>query len=305
MIEVDRNGRARALRRRLQSDAPVLLDGATGTELERRGHPSQLPLWSTGALLHAPEAVETIHRHYVEAGAEIITANTFRTQSRVLAGSETTQGRALELSKTAVALARNAAALQPEQVWVAGSAPPLEDCYLPERVPGPGALEKEHHEHASNLARAGVDLILVETMNCIAEACAAAKAAHETDLPFFSSFICDQTGRLLSSERLEDAIEAVEEYGPEIVLVNCLPPSAVAGCLPALVASGRAFGVYANLGAPYPNSPDRRVEDHDPSAYVKQAEQWIAAGARVVGGCCGTTPAHIRALREAFPILRP
>jgi S-methylmethionine-dependent homocysteine/selenocysteine methylase len=253
----------------------------------------------------APEAIAAIHADYVDAGAEIITANTFRTQSRVLARSEAFRGRARELTRDAVTLARGAADRRPGRVWVAGSAPPLEDCYRPDWVPDARSLAIEHREHAAHLASAGVDLILVETMNCIAEALAAARAAAETRLPFWISFICGNDGRLLSGEPLGEALAAVRGTGPEVLLVNCLPPSAVIPCIGPLAASGCAFGIYANLGTPYPNAPDRHREDHDPLAFAEHARRWIDAGARVVGGCCGTTPAHIRRLREAHPVAAP
>lgn len=291
-----------SLLERMRAAGPVLLDGATGTELERRGHPSSLPLWSSHALLDAPEAVAEIHADYVDAGAEIITANTFRTQSRVLAKLAAAKGRARELTQRAVSLAREAARRRPGQVWVAGSAPPLEDCYRPDWAPDKNSLDIEHREHAEHLAEAGVDLILVETMNNIAESVSAARAAALTRLPFWISFICGGDGRLLSGESLGDALEAVRASGPEIVLVNCLPPSAVAQCLAPLAASGFAFGVYANLGAPSANSPDQRREDCDPADFALQARGWVEAGARVLGGCCGTTPEHIRALRAALPL---
>lgn len=287
---------------RMRGAGPVLLDGATGTELERRGLPSALPLWSSHALLDAPEAIAQIHAEYVDAGAEIITANTFRTQSRVLAKLAAAEGRARELTQRAVSLAREAADRRPGEVWVAGSAPPLEDCYRPDWAPDAKSLDIEHREHAVQLAEAGVDLILVETMNNIAESVSAARAAALTRLPFFISFICGSDGRLLSGERLGDALAAVRATGPAVVLVNCLPPSAVAPCLAPLAASGFAFGIYANLGAPYANSPARRREDCDPEDFAERARGWVAAGARVLGGCCGTTPEHIRALRAAFPL---
>lgn len=286
---------------RIARGGPLLLDGATGTELERNGVPSTLPLWSTLALLEAPDALVAVHAAYARAGAEVLTANTFRTQARVLATQERTRGRALELTRFAVAAARKGAAQAEARCWIAGSAPPLEDCYLPERVPGQPALDREHTEHAEHLAEAGVDLVLVETMNCVAEARAAAAAAVRTALPFWLSFVCDSRGRLLSGEPLETALDAVAPFEPQLVAINCLPPSAVDAALGPLAASGLPFGVYANLGAPYPNAPDQRVEDHDPASFLACAHTWVAHGARMIGGCCGTTPAHIRALREAFP----
>ncbi len=290
---------------RIARGTPLLLDGATGTELERLGIPSELPLWSTLALLEAPDALTRVHEAYAQAGADVVTANTFRTQARVLSLDPRTEGRAKELTQLAVDCARRGVDVDATSCFVAGSAPPLEDCYLPDRVPADAQLEAEHAAHADSLAASGVDLILIETMNCIREACAAAGAAKRTGLPFWVSFICDANGRLLSGEGLGTALERVALFEPELVAINCLPPSAVEGALDTLVRCGVAFGVYANLGAPCPNSPDKRAEDHDPASFVEQARRWVDAGACMVGGCCGTTPAHIRALRNAFPILRP
>jgi len=282
--------------RRLEEGALLRLDGATGTELERRGIASELPLWSTIALLEAPEALVEIHAAYAGAGAEVITANTFRTQSRVLSRDARTRGLARELSRLAVDCARRGIEKAGARCWVAGSAPPLEDCYRPDWAPEREALEREHAEHAEHLAESGVDLLLVETMNNAEEARAAAHAAKRTGLPFWVSFICDARGELLSGEALAHAIERVVECEPELVAINCLPPSAVEPALAVLSDCGLPFGVYANLGAPYPNSPDQRVEDHDPASFRGCAQHWVDAGAHMIGGCCGTTPDHIRAL---------
>lgn len=310
------------LARRVACGPPLLLDGALGTELEARGQPAQLPLWSSHALLDAPEIVTEIHRDYLQAGAEILTADTFRTQRRVLEragrvlvgpsedgmpedGSLDEAARigvdslARALTRRAVALARHAAERHAGACWIAGSAPPLEDCYRPDRVPGDEALRDEHRAHARNLAHAGVDLILVETINSAREGAAAAGAARATGLPFFVSFVCWERGRLLSGEPLRDAIEAVRGEGPLLVGVNCLPVSAVGDCLPALVDAGIPFGVYENLGAPETSGPGRSA-DCSPEEFARHASAWIDAGASLVGGCCGTTPAHIAAIARVL-----
>jgi S-methylmethionine-dependent homocysteine/selenocysteine methylase len=310
------------LAERMHHGAVLLLDGATGTELERRGVPAGLPLWSTHALLDAPAVVRRIARDYAEAGADILTANTFRTQRRTLERAGLAD-RARDLTVQAVELARQGAAeARPDEsgrlCLVAGSAPPLEDCYHPERVPDDAALAAEHREHAENLAAAGVDLILVETMGCIREACAALDAARAVERPVFASFICapdvggpDISGpdfrgpeaALLSGESLRAAIDAVSTFEPSAILVNCVPPSRLLGCLPVLAEAGTAFGVYPNLGSPTPGGG--RSEDRSPSSFATLGETWLAAGARVVGGCCGTTPDHIRALADRLRSLRP
>jgi S-methylmethionine-dependent homocysteine/selenocysteine methylase len=282
------------LKDRIHRGAPVLLDGALGTELERAGVRSALPLWTTHALLEAPRSIERIQRRYALAGAEILTAASFRTQRRTLA-KVGLAARAAELTGTAVQLARRAAEVSGTRPFIAGSAAPLEDCYRPDLAPDQAAAEREHHEHAAHLADAGVDLILIETMNTIREAVAAARAARATGLAFLVSFVCRADGRLLSNETLEAAIDSVASHQPLAVLVNCLPPSAVEGCLPALRDCAAPFGVYANLGAPS-GAPDTHREECSPAEFARHAETWTAAGARLIGGCCGTTPDHIRAL---------
>jgi S-methylmethionine-dependent homocysteine/selenocysteine methylase len=289
-------GGAAALRERLRSGPPLLLDGALGTELERRGAPATLPLWSTHALLHDPALVERIHADYVAAGAEVLTANTFRTQRRVLARAGIGE-RAAELTALAVDLARRAASAA-RAVFVVGSAPTLEDCYRPDLVPGAAELAREHAEHAEHLAAAGVDAILVETMNTIREAVAAARAARGRGLPCLVSFVCWEDAALLGGERLADALAAAAAEGADALLVNCLPVSNVAACLPALRAAGLPFGVYANLGAPGVESGPGRSEPYAPDAFAAHAASWLDSGARIVGGCCGTTPDHIRAIAE-------
>ncbi len=290
-----RNRGAAALRRRLRAGPPLLLDGALGTELERLGAPATLPLWSTHALLLDPTLVERVHREYVAAGAEILTANTFRTQRRALTRAGIGE-RAAELTHLAVELARRAAGSAEDGVFVVGSAPPLEDCYRPDLVPAEEALAREHAEHAENLAAAGVDAILIETMNTAREAVAAARAARGAGLPFLVSFTCWEGPILLGGDPLAAALEAAAAERPEALLVNCLPVSNVAACLPALRAAGLPFGVYANLGAPGVTSGAGRTEHHAPDAFAAHAARWIEDGARVVGGCCGTTPEHIRAM---------
>jgi S-methylmethionine-dependent homocysteine/selenocysteine methylase len=276
-----------SLAARLRGRGLVLLDGATGTELERRGVRVELPLWSSWALLEAPGVLRRVHEDYLDAGADALTAATFRTHGRSLAAAGL-EHRAAELTASAVALAREAAARAGRDAFVLGSAAPLEDCYHPERVPGPDALAREHAQHARNLARAGVDAILAETMNTAREAAAAGEAARAAGVELLVSFVCGGEARLLSGEPLAEALDAVRRFAPAALGVNCLAPSAVDACLPVLRRSGTPFLVYANLGDASASAP--------PEAYAEAALRWVVAGAACVGGCCGTTPAHLAAL---------
>jgi S-methylmethionine-dependent homocysteine/selenocysteine methylase len=154
-------------------------------------------------------------------------------------------------------------------------------------VPGDAALAREHAAHARHLVRAGVDAILVETINTLREGVAAARAAREAGAELLVSFVCDEAARLLSGEPLGEALDAVSPFEPLLVGVNCLAPSAVDACLPVLLRAGRAFLVSPNLSA---------ASDSAPGAFATRALGWLAAGAACVGGCCGSGPAHLREL---------
>jgi homocysteine S-methyltransferase len=285
-----------SLRDRLNGQTPILLDGATGTELARRGINVNVPEWSAAALVTAPDLVRQVHADYIAAGAELITANTVRTHARNLSRAGLAS-RAAELTALAVTLARKAAV---DRAWVLGSQAPLEDCYSPHLVPPAAELQREHREMARHLADAGVDGILVETQNTIREAVAAARAAAETGLPVLVSFVCGRDGRLLSGERLSAAAATVLPLEPVMLLVNCLPVDAAPQVLSELVAAAgsRPVGVYANIGYADERGQWVNTDNIDPHVYARHAADWLRQGVRLVGGCCGTTPRHISALDE-------
>jgi len=288
---------------RLSSGPPLLLDAAMGTELQRRDADTKLPLWSASALIRDPELVWTIHSDEVSAGAEILTANTFRTHARSLAKAGLAE-RSGELGALAVQLAHQAAAAPGRDIFVAGSLSPLEDCYRPDLVPDDAALAREHGAQARFLADAGVDLILAETHNTIREAAAALRAAKATGIPVFVSLVTDGKGSLLSGESIADAAKALLQLGPDALGINCVPAARLAGDLAVLAAAapGVPLLAYGNLGLPDDSRGWAFTEELSPEEYAETARGWIERGARIVGGCCGTTPAHSRALRQAIDL---
>jgi len=287
-----------SLRERLADPRPLLLDGPTGTELARRGVSTDTPLWSADALVTAPGVVEQIHRDYVAAGAELVTANTFRTHARNLR-SLGGEGTARRLTRIAVQLA--IAAIEGNG-WIAGSMAPLEDCYRPDLTPSQAELEREHRAMAEILADAGVDLILAETHPTIREAAGAARSAREVGLPVMVSWVCDRESRLLSGEWLSDAVAAVLPFEPLAVLVNCLPAETAreAVCQLVQAAGPIPVGVYANTGWADADGRWTQGGSEEPAVYAERASGWVDGGARLIGGCCGTTTAHIAALRQTL-----
>jgi S-methylmethionine-dependent homocysteine/selenocysteine methylase len=279
-----------------------------GTELQRRGADTRLPLWSARALVEAPDLVREIHREEVAAGAEVLTANTFRTHRRTLAKGGLGES-SRQLSALAVRLARDAGAAAGRDVIVAGSLAPLEDCYRPDLVPEDAALEAEHREQAESLAAAGVDLILLETHNTVRELVAAARAAKATGLPVVASMVTDGNGRLLSGETIEHAVRALEpsRSNPDAISINCVPAGKLADDLARLAAAAPSVPLasYGNLGLPADDRGWAFTGELSPSEYAELGRSWLALGARMVGGCCGTTPAHTAALRYAISIASP
>ncbi len=289
---------------RMRRGELILLDGALGTELERRHVPAPLPLWSAQALLDAPDTVRAIHEDYVRAGADILTVDTFRTTARAL-GKAGRAGDADRLTELAVTLAREAAdrARGTRVILLAGALAPLEDCYRPELAPDAATAEKEHAEQAVRLARRGVDLILIETMNSIVEAKAALRAAKPTGVPVLVSFLCRNALQLWNGEGLADAVQAVEPLKPDAILVNCVSPDVAGDCVAEMARVTRIpLGCYPNAGTPDLEQGTWRFDpEWTPGKFAEVASGWVARGAQIVGGCCGTTPEHIRALRAALP----
>ncbi len=177
-------------------DRRFVLDAAMGSDLDRRGLPTTLPLWSAVGLLERPDLVRQIHLENLLAGADIITTDTFRTTARTLRKAGLDPARAAELDALAVRLAveARAEAGRPEAL-IAGSIAPLEDCYLPTFETPPEVALAEHRAQAGNLAAAGVDLIMVETMPTAAEAEIALRAAVETGRPATVGFVCAMPDR--------------------------------------------------------------------------------------------------------------
>jgi S-methylmethionine-dependent homocysteine/selenocysteine methylase len=288
---------------RLANSTTVILDGATGTELARRGVGTGLPLWSANALLteEGRRVLQQIHADYLAAGAEILTTNTFRTHRRALVPGGY-GARAFELTQAAVEIARAAIAQAPPGVprFLAGSISTLEDCYRPDLVPPDENCRTEHSERVHHLLQCGVDLLLIETMNSIREAVIAATLAVISGAAVIVSFVCDEKGWILSGESLSDAARELLPLGVSVIGVNCTPVPAIAAPLSELrAACGDEFPLiaYGNIGHADDITGWVNTDAIDPIVYGEYASTWPA---RIIGACCGSTPAHIAQLKKTF-----
>jgi S-methylmethionine-dependent homocysteine/selenocysteine methylase len=281
------------------AERPRVLDGAMGSELLRRGVAPAAKLWGVGALLEAPEQVRAIHRDNAAAGAEALTMATFRVAPYSLRRVGLEQ-RAEELAGLAARLAREGAAEAGRQAVVLAAQTTLEDCYRPDLTPPEATLRAEHARTARILAASGADALLLETFNTVREASAAAAAAAATGLGVIVAFACRAGGTLLSGEDARDAAAAVSLPGVVAVGVNCTALRDLATAL-ARVAEGTALPLvaYANNAFAAEDSRWLDAARTAPEGYARCMLGAVAAGARLVGGCCGTTPEHIAAVAAA------
>ncbi|WP_278442643.1 homocysteine S-methyltransferase family protein [Pseudomonas oryzihabitans] len=290
----------------------VLLDGGMGRELQRRGAPFRQPEWSALALSEAPEQVEAVHRAYIEAGAQVITSNSYAVvpfhigEARFAAEGEALAARAGELARQAVV-----ASGQP--VRVAGSLPPLFGSYRPDLFE-PARVDEVLQPLIRGLAP-HVDLWLAETQSSLAEVRAIAAGLPRDGKPLWLSFTLkdedvDEVPRLRSGEPVVEAAQLAVELGAGALLFNCSQPEVMAAALDTARATFAAagieipFGAYANAFPPQPEEAtandglDPLRPDLDPPGYLSFAQDWQARGASLIGGCCGIGPEHIAVLNQ-------
>lgn len=281
----------------LESGRVVVFDGGMGTQLAQRGAPS-----GGAANIEAPDAVTAVHRAYVDAGANVIITNTFCMNKPYIEKQRI--GREVgEINRAGVALARRAAG---DGVAVLGDIGPT-GLMLP---PVGGATVAEMHEalleQARALADAGVDGFIVETMIDVNEAAAAVRACVENfRLPVVASMTYATAkggGRTTMGHRAADCAAALEAAGAAVLGSNCgdLDPAETAVVVEAyLSASKLPVLVEPNAGKPRVGADGGTVYDMAPGDFAEGVLKCVAAGARLAGGCCGTTPEHIRALAAA------
>ncbi len=278
-------------------DRVLVLDGAMGTMLQERGlRPGQSP---EELNLTMPEVVAAVHREYVAAGADIIVTNTFG-GSREKLSHYGLEGRLAEINASAVEIARRVAG---DHVYVAASIGPTGRFVEPVGDLTFDGMAAIFREQAKVLVEAGADLITLETFLDIKEIRAAIIAIREIspDIPIIAMLTFDNNGRSVLGTSPEAAAITLESVGADIVGSNC--GLGVDGIYEILSAMRRVTSLplisQANAGLPvlrdgktvFPGTPEEMVGYHD---------RMIELGVRVIGGCCGTTPAHIGAMKAAL-----
>ena len=291
----------------------LILDGGTGRELQRIGAPFRQPEWSALALIEAPEFVSRVHQAYIDAGADVITTNSYAIVPFHI-GEERFAEMGASLAGLAGQLARGAAdgADRPngQSVRVAGSLPPVCGSYRPDLV------DLERARRVLGVLIAGlapfIDHWQAETLSTMAEAELVAELVAETGKPLWLSFTLQDeepgaTPQLRSGEQVREAALLAARLGAEALLFNCSQPEVMVAALDearsALGTSVIRLGVYANAFPPMSAEAEANAgfspirADLTPEGYAAFARAWTEAGASVLGGCCGIGPEHIAVLR--------
>lgn len=299
-----------AVQQRLDRGEVVILDGAMGTELERRGVPMHDATWSAAALATHPDVVREVHEDYIKAGADVIITNTFAAARHVLepAGMG---ARLRELNVRAVALAKAAREnVADGPVFIAGSVSTFTAHYDYSYEPQAERATANYREQAKVLAESGVDVIVLEMMRDIEQTTYALEAAVATGLPVWIGFSCKTTaeGTVVlwdGDHTLAEALEQVSPLGPSLVSIM---HTLTEDTSPALrEVSGRWAGP---VGA-YPHHGEfimpnwQFIDTISPEDFSAEAQGWLEMGAQLIGGCCGIGPEHIRLLKERLPARVP
>ena len=285
-------------------ERPVLCDGAMGTVIYARG--VFINRCYDELNLSDPALILAIHEEYLQSGAEIVETNTFGANRFRLARHGLAE-RTAEINTAGVKLARQAADhikdKQAGDAWIAGSVGPLGVRLEPLGKVGLEEARAAFSEQIAALSSAGVDLLMIETLPALNEAREALLAARETapDLPVFVMVTVDDDGNCLDGSTPEQAAALLTEWGADVIGCNCSTgPSTVLTAIEAMrAATDLPLVAMPNAGMP------RAVEGRNiylcsPEYMASFARKAIKAGAQYVGGCCGTTPNHIRAMNSAI-----
>ena len=280
----------------------LYLDGATGSNLVRAGMPSGVcpEQW----VLEHPDVMLKLQIDYVEAGTDILYAPTF-TANRVKLAEYGLDSRMEEMIADLVSVSRRAAAAAKDRtVYVAGDLTMTGQQLKPIGMMELETLIEIYKEQIQALVKAGVDLLVVETMMSLAEARAALIAAKEVcELPVMVTMTFEEGGRTLYGTDAKTAAVVLESMGACAVGVNCSAgPGAMQEIVAQMVQATSSVPVIAkpNAGLPFLDEQGMTCYNMDPERFSKELELLVEAGAAIFGGCCGTTPEFIRKIRDKF-----
>lgn len=297
------------LQRKLQAGDLIILDGGTGTDIERRGVAMDDEFWCAMANLSHGDTVRAVHEDYIRAGAEVVTANTYASSPLSFA-ARGREGEIEAIDREAVRLAREAVErVADTPVAVAGSVSTMSaivkgtDDGAGPRL-DPDRVRALYRRKVEVLADAGCDLLIMEMMRDLENSCIATEAAVATGLPVWVGMSFERVDGALVSEGNHrhtpaELTRGLMSDGAQVALVMHSELSVTEEALETVRAEWDGpFGAYPESG--YFEMPHWVFQELSPEDFVSACRRWQQAGAVVLGGCCGITPAHIEALSAAL-----
>jgi homocysteine S-methyltransferase len=292
-----------------------VLDGAMATELEHAGISLAGPLWSARALSEAPEAIVAVHRSYLNAGAQILLTASYQASAKGFRDEGMPQAQAIEAEanalRSSVHLAEQAramserpdaliaASLGPYGAALANGAEFHGNYSFRDAAEQHTALGRFHAQRIAVLAQTNADLLAFETLPSLAEAQAIVEALAATPhIAAWLSFTCRDGRHTAHGERVRECAALLDSV-PQVLAVgvNCTPPALILPLLDELKSgTTRPLVVYPNSGESWNAQHNCWTGIADVEQYAAMAEEWFAAGAQLVGGCCRTGPEHVRAV---------
>ena len=276
---------------------PLIMDGAMGTELMRRGIELPLPLWSSMSNIKQYDQVMNIHKDYIDAGSDILTTNTFRTTPRTFIKAGYSQNESEIISEQCCNMAIKAAktAVKKKNTLIAGSVAPLEDCYEPLHFPGKEIAKKEFQLIIKRIIRNGVDILLFETMGNYDEIESVLQVSKDIDIPRWLSIVLKNKNSILDGTELKKVVELANKNKIDMVLINCTPINIISDALDIFLGYRKGkWGIYPNAGEYMPTKDGKFVSKLDDESFCRTIQDYITLGASVVGSCCGSTPNTVR-----------
>ena len=283
---------------------PLVLDGANGTELQKRGYDGSV--CAEAWVLEHPEVMQQIQREYAEAGSDVVYAPTFGA-NRVKLEENGIFNQVSDYNRRLVAISKEAVA---EKALVAGDIATTGKFLAPVGDVAFSELYDIYHEQAEAMADAGVDMFVIETIMTVPDARAALLAVRDvSDKPVLVSFTCDENGRTLTGTDVLAALIIMQGMGVDAFGLNCSTgPDMMVKQAERLSGFARVpLAIKPNAGLPK-TVDGRTVYDCTPEDFVRYTAEFADAGAALFGGCCGTGPEHIAALKkslEGVAIKRP
>ena len=285
---------------------PLLCDGGMGTELYARGISYERCFEHLN--LTEPELIKAIHLDYVAAGAQIIETNTFGANRFRLAEHGLEQ-KVYEINRAGAKIAREVRELSEQPIFLAGNIGPLGSPLAPIGTIQPEDARAAFLEQTEALLQSGVDLLIIETMSDLAEMCEALAAVRTlTDLPVVALMSFGEDGTVMSGEDALVVAQTLRDLGANVIGVNCaLGPASmfdVAQSMCSYASEDFFVAVQPNAGLPR-RVGNRFIYVSTPDYFADYTRRFLNIGIKMIGGCCGTTPSHIAAMRTVLAELTP